>query len=359
MLYYEDDFAHKILSMGEAAGADEQGLQDYLLRELISEGRLRYPVVQKIEGVGLTTVTIVKNGPVAFMVTTTRNSLHPENETRLLSLEIDDWEDQTRAVLNKIAQVEGLNQGGVAIDYEPWRDYQRWLEAGELRVVVPFAGELSEMIPAASVRLRRDFGQMLRAIKTHALLHRQHRDNDETGQIIADIEHDYAIVRQLMNALIAESSGVAVKPGLAETIEAVRLACDGLTSDEGANAQIIAKHLKLDRTAAWRRLRGAASEGFIRNMEIRRGQPGRYRVTGQKVEIAEMLPPPKSLQPVQPRNRTRNRQVFETLSDCIAGCTVASVPAKPDELVAPLDGDIFSHMKNPDRYGLQPERKAG
>ena len=94
-------------------------------------------------------------------------------------------------------------------------------------------------------------------------------------------------------------------------------------------------------------------------METRRGQPGRYRVTGQKVEIAEMLPPPESLQPVQPRNRTRNRQVFETLSDCTAGCTVASVPdPKPDERY-PLDGDIFSHMKNPDRYGLQPERKVG
>ncbi len=57
LLYYDDDFAHKILSMGEASGTEEQTLQDYLLRELISEGRLRYPVVQKIEGQGLLTVS--------------------------------------------------------------------------------------------------------------------------------------------------------------------------------------------------------------------------------------------------------------------------------------------------------------
>jgi len=44
LLYYDGDFAHKILSMGEASGVEEQTLQDYLLRELISEGRLRYPV---------------------------------------------------------------------------------------------------------------------------------------------------------------------------------------------------------------------------------------------------------------------------------------------------------------------------
>jgi putative DNA primase/helicase len=32
LLYIKDDFSHRILSMGEAAGADEQKLQDYLLR---------------------------------------------------------------------------------------------------------------------------------------------------------------------------------------------------------------------------------------------------------------------------------------------------------------------------------------
>lgn len=75
LLYFEDDFVHKILSMGEASGADEQGLQDYLLRELMSEGKLRYPVVQKVDKVGLATVVIEKNGPVAFMVTTTKAAL--------------------------------------------------------------------------------------------------------------------------------------------------------------------------------------------------------------------------------------------------------------------------------------------
>ena len=297
LLYYDGDFDHKILSMGEASGAEEQTLQDYLLRELISEGKLRYPVVQKVEGQGLITVVVEKNGPVAFLVTTTKNALHPENETRLLSLEIDDSEKQTRAVLRKVAQVVGLNHSGVAIDYEPWRDFQRWLGSGCLEVTVPFAGELSEVIPAASVRLRRDFGQMLLAIKAHALLHCQHRERDERGHIVADIDHDYAVVRQLMNAIIAESSGVAVKPGLSETVEAVAAVTAGLPADEGANAQAIGKHLRLDKSAARRRLLAAASEGFIMNMEVRRGQPGRYRVTDQKVEIAEMLPPPKSLPP--------------------------------------------------------------
>jgi phage/plasmid primase-like uncharacterized protein len=82
LLFFEDDFAHKILSMGEAISNEEIKFQDYLLRELLSEDQLRYPMVQKQQDGSLKTITIVKNGPVAFMVTTTRNSLNPENETR-------------------------------------------------------------------------------------------------------------------------------------------------------------------------------------------------------------------------------------------------------------------------------------
>ena len=106
LLYHEGDFCHKILSMAEANGFQEQELQDLLLRELMSEGKLTYPVVQKINGQLVTTI-ITKRGPVCFMVTTTKAALHPENETRMLSLEIDDSEEQTRRVLKKLAQTTG------------------------------------------------------------------------------------------------------------------------------------------------------------------------------------------------------------------------------------------------------------
>jgi hypothetical protein len=65
--------------------------------------------VQKVGGNDLATITVEKNGPVAFLVTTTKSKLHPENETRMLSLEIDDSQMQTRSVVGKVAEVEGLN----------------------------------------------------------------------------------------------------------------------------------------------------------------------------------------------------------------------------------------------------------
>jgi hypothetical protein len=297
LIYYDGDFNHKILSMGEASALDEQAFQDYLLRELMSEGRIRYPTVQKV-GNELVTVIIEKEGPVVFLVTTTQNKLHHENETRLLSLEVDDTEDQTKAVLEKVAKVEGLNEEAALIDYKKWQDFQRWLESGERRVVVPFADALADLIPPKAVRLRRDVGQVLRAIKAHALLHRQHRERDGDGQIMADIKSDYATVCDLMHAILAEGSGVAVKQTMAETIAAIERTTVGMSDVDGASAQDIAKELKLDVSATWRRLSAARNDGFVVNLEVRRRMPGKYRTTPQAAKIgpnADILPTPEQL----------------------------------------------------------------
>jgi hypothetical protein len=144
------------------------------------------------------------------------------------------------------------------------------LAIGQRRVVVPFADELSNQIPAASVRLRRDFGQVLRAIKTHALIHREHRDRDDAGHIVADVQNDYAEVQGLMNAIVAESFGVPINTSVQETLDAVAGATESAGRDEGASAQTIALRLKLDKSAARRRPMKAASDGYVVKLETRK-----------------------------------------------------------------------------------------
>jgi hypothetical protein len=311
LIYFEGDLAHKIFSMAEAVATEEQSFQDYLLRELISEGRINHVTPQKI-GDQIVSVTIQKEGPVAFLVTTTKAKLHPENETRMLSLEIDDTEKQTKNVLRKVAEVRGLNHPCV-IDYEPWRNFQRWLESGDRHVVVPYSETLAEMIPPAAVRLRRDFGQVLCAINAHALLHREQRPRDADGQIVADIENDYEAVRELMNSILSEGAGIAVNPAMVETIEAVEKATAALAIGEGASAQDIGKILKLDKSAARRRLIKARDEGFIANLEVRRGMPGQYRATQQEVELIDILP---SATELREEKNTRRHTPPESLPPC-------------------------------------------
>ena len=223
------------------------------------------------------------------MVTTTKNQLHPENETRMLSLEVDDTENQTKNVLDKVAQVDGLHDTA-PVDYRSWQDFQRWLAAGECRVLVPFALEMAKLIPAVAVRLRRDFGQVIYAIKVHALLHRDQRGRDDAGRIVADIDHDYAVIRELMNPIVAESCGVAVNPATTATINAVVKATANMDTKEGASAKDIGVLLQLDRSAAWRRLQAACDAGYVVNLEQRKGMAGKYQATGQKVEPVALLP---------------------------------------------------------------------
>lgn len=302
------------------------------------------------------------------MVTSTKAALHPENETRMLSLEVDDSDSQTIVVLDKVAEIVGMNYDGAGVDFEPWRDFQRWLAVGNCKVVVPFARELGGLIPPRSVRLRRDFSQILLAIKSHALLNRHHRQVDDLGQIVADIGKDYLPVAELMGGIVAEASGTGIEKPLQSTIDAVKIATADIAKDEGATAFEIAKLLKLDKSAAWRRLGVAINKGYVVNLETKRGQPGRYRLTDQEIEPEPLLPSAEALkgamQPVQPRNRTDNRQVFEDVSDCATGCTVAPVASPPkgdgDGKVIPFpadtgvsDADPFAPLQDP-RYGLQP-----
>jgi hypothetical protein len=295
LLYYKEDFCNKILSMGEASGTDEQELQDYLLRELMSEGRLVYPVVQKI-GDELTTTEIIKNGPVAFQVTTTKAALHPENETRMISIDVDDSEEQTHLVIAKVAELVGMNAEGAKIDLSPWQDFQRWLAAGNCKVVVPFARALAALIPPRSVRLRRDFGQILLAIKAHALLHRYHRKADARDQVIAEIA-DYKAVAELMGGIVSEASGTKTGKTVQQTIDAVREATKlMLGDDQGATSDQVGKILRLDQSTAWRRLEVARKKGYVRNVEIRKFQPGRYRLTDHEIEIIDLLPSVKDLE---------------------------------------------------------------
>lgn len=115
-----------------------------------------------------------------------------------------------------------------------------------------------------------------------------------------------------------------------------------MASDEGASAQAVGKILKLDRSAARRRLLAATSEGFVVNLETRRGQPGRYRLTGQKVEAVEMLPAPAAiLERLPPCHRTGKGQVFEIHSGVATGGTVARVARDSGA----DDGDPFASLR--------------
>jgi hypothetical protein len=284
LAYSDEDFRHRHLVIFEAAGMTSD-FGSYLIRSLLSEGRIDYEFPEKTKD-GMRPRVIRKEGPTGLVVTTTAPRLHPENETRLLSLTVKDTAEQTKIILRALAR--SAETAG-AVDYTRWQAFQTWLETGQCRVVVPFAGRLADMMPPVAVRLRRDFRLLLALIEAHALLHRELRERDEQGRILATLG-DYAAVRELIADLFAEGVDATVKPETRETVAAVK----ELGKDEVSVSEI-ARALKLDKGAVSRRVADAVSRGYLANSETRKGRPARITPGDAMPDEIEILPHPDRL----------------------------------------------------------------
>jgi hypothetical protein len=284
LIYDDEPLEHRVLVIYEASGLESEKFS-YIVRSLLSEGRLRYPTVKKRDG-ELKTVMIERTGPTGLITTTTALRLHQENETRLLSLASDESAEQTSAVFEALAEEDGGE-----VDYERWHALQRWIELGDHRVTIPFGKELVKRIPPVATRLRRDVGQLLVLVRAHALLHQATRERDEKGRVMATLD-DYEIVRELIAEVISEGVEKTVKPEVREVVAKVReLAIDGA---EVSQRQLV-EALKIDKGRVSRNVRAALDGGYLVNREERRGRPHRLVPGDPLPDDLEILPTAEEL----------------------------------------------------------------
>ena len=317
LAYSVEPLSHRMLVIYEAAGIRGEFVT-YLVRSLLSEGCVRYETVKKTKD-GLKPRLIQREGPIGLIVTTTSVSLHPENETRLLSLTVTDTPEQTRSILMALAD-ETVNQP----DLEPWHSLQTWLEHAEHRVFIPFARALAEKIPPVATRLRRDFRTFLNLIRANTVLHQAQRERDERGRITASLE-DYKVVWELVADLMSECLDVTVSPTLRETVDVVRRLTDR-NQETTTNCRMVAGELKLDKSSALRRVRVAIEKGYVRNLEDRKGHEAKL-VCGEPLPAElTILPRPEDLEAcivAAGLNESATDQDEISQTDSSEGCTVA------------------------------------
>lgn len=291
LAYSEEPLAHRFLVLAEAAGMSGE-FQTYLIRSLLSEGRLRYETVEKTSE-GVRPRLIERQGPTGLLMSTTRTKIHNENATRMLAVTVDDTPEHTRQILAAMA-----DEDHEAPDLSRWHALQLWIGAGEKRVTIPYTPALAAKVQPAAVRLRRDFMTILNLIKSHALLHRATRERDERGRIIATIE-DYAVVRGLVEDLIAEGVEKTIPEIVRDTVAAVgRLLKE--TGQVNVNVRQVGRALEppLDYSPAYRRVKMALDAGFLRNLEDRKGRPARLVMGDLMPEDEPLLPEPSELSSV-------------------------------------------------------------
>jgi CHC2 zinc finger len=291
LAYGTEPLRHRSLVLFEAAGL-ESDFASYLVRSLLSEGRVRYETVEKDQRGELRARLVEREGPTGLIVSTTSVTLHPENETRLLSLSATDTSDQTRLVLSRLA-ADDLGEP----DFARWHDLQVWLAEAEHRVWIPYAKQLAELVPPVAIRLRRDFRAILSLIHSHAVLHQVSRERDAAGRIVATLE-DYAIVRDLVADVVSEGIEATVPETVRELVGAVKdlAATEGDEHKPSISIAKLAEHLKLDKSAVKRRWQAARARGYLVNLETRSRQPARIALGDPLPDEVEILPAVDSLE---------------------------------------------------------------
>jgi hypothetical protein len=191
---------NKFIVAGERSRKDDNDVAEATraLREMISAGRLSKLMPVKF-GQDLQTVLIEQEGPVAYVESTTLNSVFAEDENRCISLFTDERDVQTRRVMTTLA----TKFAGGDVDIGDASDrivllsqaVQRLLTRKE--VVVPFAPKLAEHLPDNQVEVRRAFPQIISLVQASALLYQHQRQHDSAGRIIA-ARQDYQLAHRLL-----------------------------------------------------------------------------------------------------------------------------------------------------------------
>jgi hypothetical protein len=296
--YGSTDLRHKILAIQEASGLNgREG--NMLVRTLISEGQVRWEVAGRTRD-GFTTREVVRPGPIAFVLTTTYESLHGEDETRALSIQVEDTKEHTRQVMLSIGR---RFAGGAAInvDLRPWHAFQGWLEAGPQDVLVPFATALGSLFMSRANRAKRDFEQLLTAIQVSALLHQSRRESDADGHVIATLD-DYNHARRLLYRPLNEAIGSAIPIGVRDLVEQLLEVSEPVHMSDadkpwGLSVEELAQRMSVDRSSASRRVQQAIALGLAADLGSGGTRPRRVVVMQPLPADWDVMPEPEYIEP--------------------------------------------------------------
>lgn len=291
------DLRHKTLIIQEAAGM-AQGQGRVFLRQLLTEGAVRYTTVQStsdgLQGVQLPPV----QGPCGLVMTTTANRIHHEDESRMLSYHVSESPDHILAILR------AMTESGPTIptdeELEPFHARYQQIRENRPSVEVPFASALVGSLPVSHHRILRDFPKVISLIKSVALLHEDARDRGSDGQVLANIE-DYRTVWELICPTLSQGLEAAVPEGLRRVVEAVEeltsfsIGGSSLPFSPAVSQRDIATYLNLDPSVVSRHVHRAIQLDYLIDDNPGQGSPGRIRIGEQSLPSETVLPSPTEL----------------------------------------------------------------
>jgi hypothetical protein len=280
-IYEDADLQHRVAIFSEAdslpAGEDNPAAS--AMRNMMQDHHVRYKVTIKDPGTNRFTVQeICKPGPTVLITSAVRR-LGPQLDTRLFSLDVPYDLEHIREAL--------LTQARIEHDGFPEPDgsliaYQSYLQAlAPWEVKIPFVEKLAEELgnSAIATRVLRDFSRLLSLIKVVTILRHELRQRDEDGRWLAKVA-DYAAIYDLINEMYEVTITRAPK-ALHRVVQAVQELKDARMFP--VMITTVAKHLGVSKQAVSRCVAVALKEGWLVNLETRKGYPF-------NLDIGEPLP---------------------------------------------------------------------
>jgi hypothetical protein len=254
--YSRSNFRHRVVYLQERNEA--MGAMDPM-RLLISEGKI-VRMVPTFEGRKLVTKKRVARGPVAAISTTTKNRLQIDDETRHISIWVDESKEQTRQIVSSYAREDRRLSRK---ERETWRTVHRILKKkiGTPITFPKWFERIAEQLYVDDLRVRRYFPAFVEACRVVALLRSIQRDhNHDDGHLKVNFV-DFAITALIFDHVFVESLPIGKGVG-----EGTRRVVEAILHETGkpVRAEDIARKLTISMDTAYRKLRSAEQSGVIR-----------------------------------------------------------------------------------------------
>jgi energy-coupling factor transporter ATP-binding protein EcfA2 len=284
---------HRFVIMGERAQAETPEAVDArkAWRELLADGELTKIVAENI-GYGVRTRRIHQPGPVSYVESTTRARIFDEDQTRMLVLQTDESETQTRRVVIRLFRdaIEPPSQEKLASIIAKHWAYQRML--GQCRVIIPepLGVKLAGAMPHARPECRRLVRQVIAMMKASAVAHqfqRQRRDDC----IIAS-KADYEIAYRLLATPAAVQLGKQPHQSFRRVFEILRQKFGNAEFDTAKACETAG----VNKRWAQQALRWLAENGLVEKVHPAIGPlPATWKLTGRQLKAESVLPNPESI----------------------------------------------------------------
>jgi hypothetical protein len=288
---------HRFIVAGERSRKEDNDTAEATraLREMLGSGRLVKLMPVKM-GNEIETVEINQEGPVAYVESTTLSRIFDEDANRAVLLTTDEQQEQTRRILDKLAEgYQGATPEG-AIDHVVTRHHalQRTLQGQA--VVVPFAKRLGDLLAADRVEARRAFPHLISMVQASALLHQRQRQIDGDGRLLAETD-DYQLARHLLLKPLGRLLGGRLSDPVRRFYERLQ---GWYPAEEAFTVRQAARNETASKSAVYGWVASLHDAGLLEQVEDQRGtRAAKYRLSaeGMETESNALLPPLENVFP--------------------------------------------------------------